>query len=81
VRKLQFPNKTKEDYFMQTKLNVGGMSCSHCENAVKKAVSAITGVSNTEVDLAGKTVTVTHNENVTADAVKSVIEELGYTVV
>jgi copper chaperone len=66
---------------MQTKLNVEGMSCAHCENAVKKAVSAISGVANVEVDLAGKTVTVTHDKNVTADAVKSVIEELGYDVV
>jgi copper chaperone len=57
------------------------MSCSHCENAVKNAVSAINGVTNVTVDLAGKTVTVTHDENVTAETIKSVIEELGYEVV
>jgi copper chaperone len=66
---------------METKLNVEGMSCAHCENAVKKAVSAINGVTNVAVELAGKTVTVTHDENVTADTVKNAIEELGYTVV
>ncbi|MDR0300913.1 MAG: copper ion binding protein [Treponema sp.] len=66
---------------MQTKLNVDGMSCAHCENAVKNAVSAINGVTNVAVDLAMKTVTVVHNENVTADSVKNAIEELGYDVV
>jgi copper chaperone len=66
---------------MQMKLNVEGMSCSHCENAVKNAVSAITGVTDVAVDLAGKTVTVTHDGNVTSDSIKSKIEEEGYEVV
>ena len=66
---------------MQTKLNVEGMSCAHCENAVKKAVSAIGGVSAVTVDLAGKTVAVIHDESVTADMIKYEIEEQGYDVV
>lgn len=65
---------------MQTKFNVEGMSCSHCENSVKKAVSAISGVSNVEVDLKGKTVTVTHEETVSLDSIKSAIDEQGYDV-
>ena len=65
---------------MQTSLNVGGMSCSHCENTVKKAVSAINGVSDVVVDLAGQIVLVTHDENVTADIIKIEIEEHGYDV-
>ena len=66
---------------MQTKLNVEGMSCAHCENAVKKAVSAINGVTAVEVDLAGKTVTVSHGENVKADDIKAKIEEEGYEII
>jgi copper chaperone len=66
---------------MQTKLNVEGMTCSHCENAVRKAVSAIDGVTGVTVDLAGKVVTVTHSENVTADIIKNEIEEQGYDVI
>ena len=65
---------------MQTKFNVEGMSCQHCEDAVKKAVSAINGVTGVAVDLAGKTVTVTHDESVTADSMKNEIEEQGYEV-
>ena len=66
---------------MQTKLNVEGMTCSHCENAVKTAVSAISGVAEVAVDLADKTVTVTHEENVTASMIQSEIEEQGYDVI
>ena len=65
---------------MRTKLKVEGMSCSHCENTVKKAVSKIAGVTEVTVDLTGKTVTVTHDENVTFDRIKNEIEEQGYDV-
>ena len=66
---------------MHTKLNVEGMSCSHCENAIKKAVSAISGVTEVTVDLAEKTVTVTHDESVTAACIQVEIEEQGYDVI
>jgi copper ion binding protein len=63
-------------------LNVNGMSCSHCENAVKKAVGALNGVDSVTVDLEGKTVTVEFDpEKVTVDAFKEAIEEQGYEVV
>lgn len=66
---------------MQTKLKVEGMSCSHCEGSVKKAVSAISGVADVQVDLKGKTVTVTHDENVDVEVIKDAIDEQGYDVV
>ena len=66
---------------MQSKLYVEGMTCSHCEIAVKKAVSAISGVTEVAVDLAEKTVTVTHDESVTVACIQAVVEEQGYDVV
>ena len=66
---------------MQTNLKVEGMSCSHCENTVKKAVLAIGGVTEVVVDLGKKTVTVTHGENVMFDMIKNEIEEQGYDVI
>ena len=66
---------------MMTKLNVNGMSCSHCENAVKKAVGAISGVTDVTVNLDAKTVEVTHDENVNVGSIKAAIEEEGYGVV
>lgn len=63
-------------------LNVEGMSCSHCVNAVTKAVTALEGVSGVSVDLEGKTVTVDYDaDQVSLESVKEAIEEEGYDVV
>ena len=63
-------------------LNVEGMSCSHCENAIKKAVGALNGVSSVTVDLNGKTVTVEYESaKVVLDSIKNEIEDQGYDVI
>lgn len=63
-------------------LNVEGMSCSHCEHAVKTAVGALDGVENVAVDLKGKKVTVTCDPGkVTPEQIKTAIEDQGYDVV
>lgn len=62
-------------------LNVEGMSCSHCENAVKKSVGGLNGVISVEVDLKGKKVTVEYDpDKVTVDTIKDTIEDQGYDV-
>ncbi len=66
---------------MRTQLKVEGMSCSHCESAVKNALSAIEGVSNVAVDLNEKTVTVEHQESVARDVLAETIEDQGFDVV
>lgn len=66
----------------RTVLKVEGMSCSHCENAVKKSVGALEGVSGVTVDLKGKTVTVEYESSkVSLDVIKNEIEDQGYDVV
>ena len=62
-------------------LTVEGMSCSHCENAVKKAVSAINGVSSVAVELSAKTVTINCDSDVSMAVIKEAIEDQGYDVV
>lgn len=63
-------------------LKVEGMSCSHCENAVKTAVGALTAVAEVLVSLEHKTVSVTFDETlVTDDVIKKAIEDQGYDVV
>lgn len=62
-------------------LNVEGMSCSHCEKSVKKAVFEIDGVSDVKVSLADRQVTVEHNGNVPDSSIKDAIEEVGYDVI
>ena len=63
------------------RLNVEGMSCSHCEHRVKQAVGELPGVSQVLVDLAGKTVSVEFDPTLaTEQQIREVIEEQGYTV-
>ena len=61
--------------------NVEGMSCSHCENAIKQSVGALNGVHSVDVSLNDKTVSVEYDTSkVSADAIKQEIEEQGYEV-
>lgn len=63
-------------------LNVEGMSCSHCVNAVTNALNALDGVDKVDVDLAGKTVAVEFDgDKVSLEAIKDAIEEEGYDVI
>ena len=63
-------------------LNVNGMSCSHCVNAITSAVGGLDGVIDVVVDLGEKTVTVEYNsEKVSLGDLRRVIEEEGYDIV
>ncbi len=64
------------------KLNVEGMSCSHCEKSIKNALGELDGVNSTVVDLTGKSVTVEYDADLVTDALlKETIEDVGYDVV
>ncbi len=60
---------------------VEGMSCSHCVNGIKKAVSGIDGVFAVEVSLESKTVTIDYDiKKVKVEDIKIVIEDEGYII-
>lgn len=63
----------------QTELTyvVNGMTCGHCEAAVKEEVGELAGVSGVEVDLGTKIVRVT-GEALDDTAVRAAIDEAGY---
>ncbi len=62
-------------------LIVEGMSCSHCENSVKKAVGELNGVCGVAVDLKGKKVTIEFDpDKVSVETIKDTIEDQGYDV-
>ncbi|MGE5390271.1 MAG: copper chaperone CopZ [Deltaproteobacteria bacterium] len=62
-------------------LNVEGMSCMHCVNAVKSSVGALPGINKVDVDLPGGKVTVTYDGNqVKLESIKDAIEEAGYEI-
>ncbi|MBI1288231.1 MAG: hypothetical protein GC178_11715 [Flavobacteriales bacterium] len=47
-------------------LEVEGMSCGHCVNAVKNLINEVEGVETAEVDLASKTATVSFEADSTS---------------
>lgn len=60
-------------------LRVPGMTCGHCEAAVKGEVSKVAGVASVDVDLETKLVTVT-GVSLDRDAVVEAIDEAGYDI-
>jgi copper chaperone CopZ len=56
---------------------VSGMSCGHCEAAVKEEVSTLEGVESVDVDLTTKLVVV-RGEGLDDAAIRAAIDEAGY---
>jgi copper chaperone len=59
---------------------VVGMTCGHCVSAVTEEVSAVSGVTGVDVDLATGALTVTSDTPVDDETVRAAVEEAGYTV-
>lgn len=60
-------------------LDVGGLSCQHCVNSIESALQK--AGAKGKVDLANGTVAVEYSDTqVSLQALKSVIEDLGYQV-
>ncbi|WP_433750442.1 copper chaperone CopZ [Falsibacillus pallidus] len=66
----------------KTVLNVQGMSCGHCEKAVKSALGELDGVQNVDVSLKdGKVEVEFDSSKATVAVMKDAIEDQGYDVV
>jgi copper chaperone len=62
-------------------LNVKGMSCSHCVNAIETSLKELQGIETVSVDLKGNKVTVSYQDDIVGIAkVKEAIEDAGYDV-
>lgn len=59
-------------------LKVPGMTCGHCEAAVKTEVGKVAGVTDVAVDLGTKLVTVTGSDD--RAAIEAAIDEAGFEV-
>jgi copper chaperone CopZ len=67
-----------------TTVQVSGMTCGHCVQAVTEELSALGGVEQVDVDLvAGGTSTVTLLSSAPLDAaqIRAAVDEAGYAVV
>lgn len=60
-------------------LSVPGMTCGHCEAAVKQEVGALAGIAEVTVDLDSKDVVVTGTQ-LDRDAIVAAIDEAGFDV-
>jgi copper ion binding protein len=63
----------------KTTLKVQGMTCNHCVMRVAKALKAVPGVQDAQVDLKTGEAVVTHDEaKVTREKLSSAVTEAGY---
>ena len=61
-----------------TSFSVTDIMCGGCANAVQKALGNTQGVSQVNVDVAAKTVTVTHDEKATPQAIALTLDRAGF---
>jgi copper ion binding protein len=60
---------------------VQGMTCGHCVSAVSSEIGQLAGVSGVAVDLETGKVTVTADQPLDDDLVRTAVEEAGYELV
>lgn len=66
---------------MKKTIKIEGMSCMHCVGAVEKALNAVAGVQNVNVDLDNKVATVDVVGSITDEILREAIEDQGYDVI
>ena len=64
-----------------TEYQVTGMTCGHCEGAIRREVSEIDGVTGIEVSAQTGRLAVTVERPVDDAAVIAAVDEVGYTAV
>ncbi|OBH04601.1 heavy-metal-associated domain-containing protein [Mycobacterium sp. E1747] len=60
---------------------VNGMSCGHCESAVRDEVGRLPGVERVDVSADTGRLVITSSSSIDADAVLSAVDEAGYEAV
>ena len=66
-----------------TTITVSGMTCGHCEAAVKEELGALNGVTEVAVDLnacGDSPVTITSSDALDDAAIRAAVDEAGYEV-
>jgi Copper chaperone len=66
---------------MTKKILIEGMSCGHCVNHVKEALSELAGVNKVDVNLATKSAVIETASEVADADIKFAVEDAGYDVV
>ena len=63
---------------MEKVISIEGMACMHCVKHVQEALAAVPGVQEVNVDLDGKSATVSVDGSVTDEALKAAVDGAGY---
>ena len=66
---------------MKKKIEIEGMSCGHCVNHVKEALSDLDGVTHVDVNLEDKIAIVDSEVKLKDEDIKFAIDDAGYEVV
>lgn len=66
---------------MKKKILIEGMSCGHCVNHVREALSELNGVTGVNVNLEGKYAILDTKNDVKDEEIKHAIDDAGYEVV
>lgn len=64
-----------------TEFQVAGMTCGHCEMAIRAEVEKVPGVEQVQVSAQTGILVVTSREAVDDAAVRGAVDDAGYTVV
>lgn len=72
-------NESKEPEMETIELKVPGMTCGHCESAVRSELAKVAGIEQVDVDLASKDVRVI-GSGLDRAALVAAIDEAGFDV-
>jgi len=66
---------------MKKKILIEGMSCGHCVNHVREALSELEGVTSVDVSLEDKYAVLDANTELKDEDIKFAVDDAGYEVV
>ena len=78
--KLTEASKEKEEKQMKKTLFIEGMMCQHCVSPVKKALEAVDGVAEADVNLETGKATITLQNDISDDILKKAVQDQEYRV-
>lgn len=74
-------NQTNETTNKTTTVTAPEIVCGGCAGSIKKALGNVSGVSDVDVDVATKKVTVKHDSNVSREQIADALDRAGYSAV
>ena len=65
---------------MRTAMKAPDIGCDHCANKIKKELAKLKGLTNVQVDVSTKMVTLEYDSPQTLAQVKTQLAEIGYPI-